>query len=90
MGNEGTDGRTGTQWGQFFNTFKSAIAQFPGIGHTLNGASSSVGGNSAVEFLQATKGNLDIYFTVVVDQGKSLILSFQVFLLLLKKVPVRR
>jgi len=61
MGNEGTNGHTGTQWGEYFNGLKKAIAQYPGIGQTLNGASSSVGGTSAQDFLRATKGNLDIY-----------------------------
>jgi len=37
------------------------LAQYPGIGQTLNGASSSVGGTSAQDFVRATKGNLDIY-----------------------------
>jgi len=61
MGNEGTSGHTGTQWGQYFNSLKKALAQYPGIGQTLNGASSSVGGTSAQQFVLATKGNLDIY-----------------------------
>jgi hypothetical protein len=61
MGNEGTGGHTGTQWGDYFNSLKKALAQYPGISQTLNGASSSVGGSSAEDFLRATKGNLNIY-----------------------------
>jgi len=45
----------------FNNVLKKAIADYPNIGQTLNGASSSVGGDSAKEFVAATKGNLDIY-----------------------------
>jgi len=61
MGNEGTGGHTGTQWGGFFNVLKKTLAQYPKLGQTLNGASSSVGGMSAQDFVRATKGNLDIY-----------------------------
>jgi len=61
MGNEGTNGHTGTQWGTYFNSLKKAIAQYPNIGQTLNGASSSVGGTSAQDFLVASKPNLNIY-----------------------------
>jgi len=61
MGNEATDGRTGVQWGTYFNSLKAAIAQFPGIGQTLNGASSSVSGTSTLDFLKTTKGNLDVF-----------------------------
>jgi hypothetical protein len=61
MGNEGTNGHTGTQWGEFFITLKKAIAEYPNIGQTLNGASSSVGGTSAEDFVRTTKGYLDIY-----------------------------
>jgi len=60
IGNENS-GRTGTQWGQYFNTLKKTLAQYPGIGQTLNGASSSVSGTSAQDFLHVTKGNLDIF-----------------------------
>jgi len=61
MGNEATMGRNGTVWGEYFNILKKALALYPGIGQTLNGASSSVGGSSAMDFVLATKGNLDIY-----------------------------
>jgi hypothetical protein len=61
MGNEGTGGHTGTQWGEYFIELKKAMAKFPNIGQTLNGASSSVGGTSAQDFVRATKGYLDIY-----------------------------
>jgi len=61
MGNEGTNGHTGTQWGDYFIALKKAMAAYPNIGQTLNGASSSVGGTSAEDFLKATKGYLDVY-----------------------------
>jgi len=61
MGNEATNGHTGTQWGQYFNSLKKALAQYPGIGQTLNGASSSVSGTTAQDFLRTTKGNLDLF-----------------------------
>jgi len=40
---------------------KKTLAEYPRIGQTLNGASSSVGGSSAEDFVRATKGNLNIY-----------------------------
>jgi len=61
MGNEATMNHTGTQWGEYFNELKKTLAQYPGIGQTLNGASSSVGGTSAQDFVRTTKGNLDVY-----------------------------
>jgi hypothetical protein len=61
FGNEALDGHTGTQWGQYFVRLNKAVAQFPGIGQTINGASSSVNGDTAVEFLKASLGYLDIY-----------------------------
>jgi len=57
MGNEGMDGHTQVQWGEYFISLKKAMAQFPNIGQTLNGASSSAHG----DFLKTTKGYLDIY-----------------------------
>jgi len=57
MGNEGTGGHTDIQWGQYFNSLKKAMAQYPNIGQTLNGASSS----AHADFLRTTKGNLDIF-----------------------------
>jgi len=47
--------------GRIFYRLKKAMAQYPSIGQTLNGASSSVGGTSAEDFVRASKGYLDIY-----------------------------
>jgi hypothetical protein len=60
LGNEGTSGRTATQWGQNFVNLKHAMARFPKIGQMLIGPSSSISGATQEnEFLSVTKGALN-------------------------------
>jgi len=50
-------GHTELQWGEYFINLKKVLAQYPGIGQTLNGASSSAN----ADFVRTTKGILDIF-----------------------------
>jgi len=57
MGNENMLGHTQEQWGQYFLALKKVMSQFPNIGQTLNGASSS----AHDVFLRVVKDVLNIY-----------------------------
>jgi len=57
MGNENMLGHTEPQWADYFRSLKKAMLQFPNIGQTLNGPSSSAHG----VFLNLTKDILNIY-----------------------------
>jgi hypothetical protein len=57
MGNENMLGHTEEQWAAYFRSLKNAMAKYPNIGQTLNGASSS----AHAIFLNLTKDVLDIY-----------------------------